>query len=157
MDIHSIDEYLEHAPTESRNTRSTNIDALPVIEILRIINEEDKGVPFAVEKTLPSIAALVEDIVRAFTAGGRLVYIGAGTSGRLGVLDASECPPTFGVPPGMIVGLIAGGMQPSAIRLKRLRTIPREERTLSARSISLPRMCSWASPPQALRPMCSAQ
>ncbi len=109
MDIHSIDEYLEQAPTESRNARSTNIDALPVIEILRIINEEDKGVPFAVEKTLPSIAALVEDIVRAFTAGGRLVYIGAGTSGRLGVLDASECPPTFGVPPGMIVGLIAGG------------------------------------------------
>lgn len=109
MDIHSIDEYLEHAPTESRNARSANIDALPVIEILRIINEEDKGVPFAVEKTLSSIAALVEDIVRAFTAGGRLVYIGAGTSGRLGVLDASECPPTFGVPPGMVVGLIAGG------------------------------------------------
>ncbi len=109
MDIHSIDDYLEHATTESRNARSANIDALPVIEILRIINEEDKGVPFAVEKALPSIAALVEDIVRAFTAGGRLVYIGAGTSGRLGVLDASECPPTFGVPQGMVVGLIAGG------------------------------------------------
>jgi N-acetylmuramic acid 6-phosphate etherase len=109
MDIHSIDDYLEHATTESRNARSANIDALPVIEILRIINEEDKGVPFAVEKALPRIAALVEDIVRAFTAGGRLVYIGAGTSGRLGVLDASECPPTFGVPQGMVVGLIAGG------------------------------------------------
>ncbi len=109
MDIHSIDDYLEHATTESRNARSANIDALPVIEILRIINEEDKGVPFAVEKALPSIAALVEDIVRAFNAGGRLVYIGAGTSGRLGVLDASECPPTFGVPQGMVVGLIAGG------------------------------------------------
>jgi len=109
MNIHSIDDYLEHAATESRNARSANIDALPVIEILRIINEEDKGVPFAVERALPNIAALVEDIVRAFTAGGRLVYIGAGTSGRLGVLDASECPPTFGVQPGMVVGLIAGG------------------------------------------------
>ncbi|MCX8013113.1 MAG: N-acetylmuramic acid 6-phosphate etherase [Rectinema sp.] len=95
--------------TESRNARSDHIDALPVIEILRIINEEDKGVPFAVEKALPDIAALIEDVVKAFNAGGRLVYIGAGTSGRLGVLDASECPPTFGVPPDKVIGLIAGG------------------------------------------------
>ncbi|HNY98302.1 MAG TPA: N-acetylmuramic acid 6-phosphate etherase, partial [Rectinema sp.] len=109
MDIDSVDEYLERATTESRNVHSEHIDDLPVIEILRIINEEDKGVPFAVEKALPSIAALVEDVVRAFNNDGRLVYIGAGTSGRLGVLDASECPPTFGVPPGMVVGLIAGG------------------------------------------------
>ncbi len=109
MDIDSVDEYLERATTESRNVRSEHIDALPVIEVLRIINEEDKGVPFAVEKALPSIAALVEDVVKAFNSGGRLVYIGAGTSGRLGVLDASECPPTFGVPPDMVVGLIAGG------------------------------------------------
>ena len=103
------DDYLERATTESRNTRSEHIDALPVMEILQIINEEDKKVPFAVQKTLPAIAALVEDIVAAFKNGGRLVYIGAGTSGRLGVLDASECPPTFGVPPTMVVGLIAGG------------------------------------------------
>ncbi|HOE75671.1 MAG TPA: N-acetylmuramic acid 6-phosphate etherase, partial [Rectinema sp.] len=109
MDIDSVDEYLERATTESRNVHSEHIDDLPVIEILRIINEEDKGVPFAVEKALPSIAALVEDVVRAFNNDGRLVYIGAGTSGRLGVLDASECPPTFGVPPSMVVGLIAGG------------------------------------------------
>ena len=109
MDLNSIDDYFERATTESRNVRSANIDTLPVIEILRIINEEDKGVPFAVEKALPDIAALVEDIVRAFSNGGRLVYIGAGTSGRLGVLDASECPPTFGVPKGMVIGLIAGG------------------------------------------------
>ena len=95
MDIDSVDEYLERATTESRNVHSEHIDDLPVIEILRIINEEDKGVPFAVEKALPSIAALVEDVVRAFNNDGRLVYIGAGTSGRLGVLDASECPPTL--------------------------------------------------------------
>jgi N-acetylmuramic acid 6-phosphate etherase len=109
MDFQALDDYLERATTESRNARSANIDKLPTIEILRIINEEDKGVPFAVEKALRDIAALVEDIVRSFTSGGRLVYIGAGTSGRLGVLDASECPPTFGVPPGMVVGIIAGG------------------------------------------------
>jgi len=109
MDLHSIDDYLERAATESRNARSEHIDALSVKEILRIINEEDKGVPFAVEKALPEIAALIEDIVHAFNCGGRLVYIGAGTSGRLGVLDASECPPTFGVDSRMVVGLIAGG------------------------------------------------
>lgn len=109
MDLNAIDDSLEHAMTESRNARSDHIDSLPVIEILRIINEEDKGVPFAVEKALPDIAGLIEDVVKAFNAGGRLVYIGAGTSGRLGVLDASECPPTFGVPPGMVIGLIAGG------------------------------------------------
>ncbi|HOV94619.1 MAG TPA: N-acetylmuramic acid 6-phosphate etherase [Spirochaetales bacterium] len=103
------DDYLEHATTESRNMQSEHIDALPVIDILKIINEEDKKVPFAVEKALPAIAALVEDVVHAFNKDGRLVYIGAGTSGRLGVLDASECPPTFGVPPTMVVGLIAGG------------------------------------------------
>lgn len=103
------DDYLEHATTESRNIRSEHIDTLPAIEILKIINEEDKKVPLAVEKALPAIAALVEDIVAAFNKDGRLVYIGAGTSGRLGVLDASECPPTFGVPPTMVVGLIAGG------------------------------------------------
>ncbi|MEW6549685.1 MAG: N-acetylmuramic acid 6-phosphate etherase [Spirochaetota bacterium] len=103
------DDPLEHATTESRNDRSMNIDALEVPDVLKIINEEDKRVPLAVERALPEIAAMVEDIVQAFNQGGRLVYIGAGTSGRLGVLDASECPPTFGVPAGMVVGLIAGG------------------------------------------------
>ncbi len=100
---------LEHAATESRNERSMNIDALDTAEILSIINEEDKKVPPAVEKVLPVIAALVDDVVVAFRKGARLIYIGAGTSGRLGVLDASECPPTYGVPPTMVVGLIAGG------------------------------------------------
>jgi N-acetylmuramic acid 6-phosphate etherase len=100
---------LEHAATESRNQKTMDIDSLPVESILKIINDEDKTVPFAVEKALPSIAKLVDDIVAAFYASGRLVYVGAGTSGRLGVLDASECPPTFGVPQTMVLGIIAGG------------------------------------------------
>jgi N-acetylmuramic acid 6-phosphate etherase len=100
---------LEGAATESRNPRSMNIDSLGVIEILRVMNEEDSTVPQAVAKALPELGALVEDVVAAFRKSGRLVYIGAGTSGRLGVLDASECPPTFGVPAGMVVGIIAGG------------------------------------------------
>jgi N-acetylmuramic acid 6-phosphate etherase len=86
-----------------------NIDALETPDILKIINEEDKKVALSVEQALPEIAALVEDIVISFRNTARLVYIGAGTSGRLGVLDASECPPTFGVPGSMIVGIIAGG------------------------------------------------
>jgi N-acetylmuramic acid 6-phosphate etherase len=78
-----------------------------------VINEEDRLVPEAVGKTLPQIARAIDAVVAAFKAGGRLIYIGAGTSGRLGVLDASECPPTFGISPGMVMGLIAGG--PSAV------------------------------------------
>jgi N-acetylmuramic acid 6-phosphate etherase len=88
-----------------------DIDAKSTIEILRIINEEDKIIPFAVEQELPYIEQAVEIIVDAFKKGGRLLYFGAGTSGRLGVVDASECPPTFGTPYGMIEGFIAGGKE----------------------------------------------
>ncbi|QIM67847.1 N-acetylmuramic acid 6-phosphate etherase [Mannheimia granulomatis] len=95
--------------TEQRNPNSMKIDELSALEILQVINNEDKQVPLAVEKCLPQIALVVEKIVTAFQQGGRLIYIGAGTSGRLGVLDASECPPTYGVKPEMVVGLIAGG------------------------------------------------
>lgn len=95
--------------TEQRNPNSMNIDELSALEIVQIINNEDKQVPIAVEKCLPQIALAVEKIVVAFQQGGQLVYVGAGTSGRLGVLDASECPPTYGVKPEMVVGLIAGG------------------------------------------------
>ena len=97
--------------TEQRNEASRDIDSKSALEIVTVINNEDKKVPGAVEKILPEIAALVDDIVAAFKKGGRLVYIGAGTSGRLGVLDASECPPTYGVDPGMVQGLIAGGRE----------------------------------------------
>jgi len=104
-------EALGRFTTEQRNEASRDIDTKSALEIVTIINNEDKKVPAAVEKILPEIAALVDDIVAAFKKGGRLVYIGAGTSGRLGVLDASECPPTYGVDPGMVHGLIAGGRE----------------------------------------------
>ena len=95
--------------TEQRNPNSMHVDSLSTLEIVQLMNQEDKQVPLAIEKCLPQIAQAVECIVAAFQQGGRLVYIGAGTSGRLGVLDASECPPTFGVSPEMVKGIIAGG------------------------------------------------
>ena len=95
--------------TEQRNPNSMHVDSLSALEIVQLMNEEDKQVPLAIEKCLPQIAQAVERIVSAFQQGGRLAYIGAGTSGRLGVLDASECPPTFGVSPEMVKGIIAGG------------------------------------------------
>ena len=95
--------------TEQQNPNSMHVDSLSALEIVQLMNQEDKQVPLAIEKCLPQIAQAVECIVAAFQQGGRLVYIGAGTSGRLGVLDASECPPTFGVSPEMVKGIIAGG------------------------------------------------
>jgi len=100
---------LERLVSEDRNPRSMDIDLLPTEDVLRRINEEDGNVPAAVGEVIPQIAEAVDEIVKAFRKGGRLVYSGAGTSGRLGVLDASECPPTFSVPEEMVVGLIAGG------------------------------------------------
>ena len=95
--------------TEQRNPNSMHVDSLSALEIVQLMNDEDKQVPLAIEKCLPQIAQAVECIVAAFQQGGRLIYIGAGTSGRLGVLDASECPPTFGVSPEIVKGIIAGG------------------------------------------------
>lgn len=95
--------------TEQRNPNSVDIDRQSALEIVRLMNEEDKCVPLAIERCLPQISLAVEQIVQAFQQGGRLIYIGAGTSGRLGVLDASECPPTFGVSSEMVKGIIAGG------------------------------------------------
>ncbi|MGC8654111.1 MAG: N-acetylmuramic acid 6-phosphate etherase [Candidatus Kryptoniota bacterium] len=95
--------------TEQRNPASMDIDSKNVIDILRIINNEDKKVAFAVEKELPYIAEAVEIVVNAFRSGGRLFYTGAGTSGRIGVQDAAECPPTYGTDPEMIQAMIAGG------------------------------------------------
>lgn len=95
--------------TEQRNVNSMNIDNESISGILKIINDEDKTISFAVEKELPYIEKAVEIIVNALKSGGRLLYFGAGTSGRLGVVDASECPPTFGTPFGLIEGYIAGG------------------------------------------------
>ena len=100
---------LEKLLTEQRNPASAEIDKLPTEEMLRIVNAEDHQVADAVAREIPAIARAVDAIVEAFQRGGRLFYIGAGTSGRLGVLDASECPPTFSVPPEMVQGIIAGG------------------------------------------------
>lgn len=97
------------ALTERRNPDTVNIDLMDSLEIARTINNEDKKVALAVEKTLPQIGQAIELIAEAFLKGGRLAYFGAGTSGRLGVLDASECWPTFGVEHGMVCGFIAGG------------------------------------------------
>ena len=95
--------------TEKRNRASENIDQLSTQEIVDLINAEDAGVPEAVARQRRQIAAAIDVIVSRFKEGGRLFYVGAGTSGRLGVLDASECPPTFGVSPSLVQGIIAGG------------------------------------------------
>ncbi len=100
---------LENLLTEQPNPASASIDALSTEDMLRVINSEDRKVAEAVAHEIPAIARVVDAIVAALRRGGRLFYIGAGTSGRLGVLDASECPPTFGVPAGMAQGVIAGG------------------------------------------------
>jgi len=107
----SLEEALEGYTTEQANSLSADIDSKDTLGILTIINDEDHRVAAAVKLVLPEIAGLVDAIVSAFRKGGRLVYIGAGTSGRLGVLDASECPPTFGTPREMVQGLIAGGQE----------------------------------------------
>ena len=100
---------LEHLISEERNPNTMEIDLLPTAEVLRAINREDRSVPDAVGKVIAEITRAVDRIVDAFGKGGRLIYMGAGTSGRLGVLDAAECPPTFSAPGDMVVGLIAGG------------------------------------------------
>jgi N-acetylmuramic acid 6-phosphate etherase len=99
---------LEKLATESASYYD-NLEKMSVRDLLESINNEDKTVPYAVEKCIPQIEALVNQIVPRMKNGGRIFYIGAGTSGRLGVVDASECPPTFGVPFGMVVGIMAGG------------------------------------------------
>jgi N-acetylmuramic acid 6-phosphate etherase len=95
--------------TETRNSSSTSIDALPTTEMLRVINAADREVALAVEREIPNIARAVDAITSRIEGGGRLFLLGAGTSGRLGVLDASECPPTFNSPPDLVQGIIAGG------------------------------------------------
>lgn len=97
------------AATERRNSRSSGLDRKTTLEILRVINREDEGVARAVARELPAIARAVDAIALAFRRGGRLIYVGAGSSGRMGALDASECPPTFGVPRARVQAIIAGG------------------------------------------------
>ncbi|WP_232698649.1 N-acetylmuramic acid 6-phosphate etherase [Brevibacillus daliensis] len=100
---------LENLTTETRNEKTMNLDEMTTIELLKAMNEEDQKVAQAVQLELPQIAKAVEAITKAKKQGGRLIYLGAGTSGRIGLLDAVECPPTFGTAPEEVVGLIAGG------------------------------------------------
>ncbi len=109
---------LEGLTTETRNDKTMRLDDMSVMEILQTMNEEDKRVPVAIEVVLPQIAKVIEQIVQSFNKGGRLVYMGAGTSGRLGVLDAAECVPTFGTEPEMVQGLIAGGMKAMTVAVE---------------------------------------
>jgi N-acetylmuramic acid 6-phosphate etherase len=95
--------------TTETNSIYRHLENMSVNELLSNINNEDKTVPLAIEKSIPQIEALVNQVVSKLQSGGRLFYIGAGTSGRLGIVDASECPPTFGVPQGLVIGIIAGG------------------------------------------------
>ena len=104
-----------HVLTEQRNPRSMNLHTLSVAQCVALINDEDQGVIDAVRAARPAITSFIEALVPRFAQGGRLIYLGAGTSGRLGVLDASECPPTFQLPQGRVVGIIAGG--DSALRI----------------------------------------
>jgi N-acetylmuramic acid 6-phosphate etherase len=104
-------EELKRLTTESRNPNTREIDLAPTERILEMMNDEDRGVADAVRRALPDVARAVELVADVFARGGRLFYIGAGTSGRLGILDASECPPTFGVDPEMVQGIIAGGRE----------------------------------------------
>lgn len=99
---------MENRITES-SSRYNDLEKMSVAELLANINREDKTVPVAIEKALPEIEKLIDCVVSKMELGGRLFYIGAGTSGRLGIVDASECPPTYGVPHGLVIGIIAGG------------------------------------------------
>ncbi len=102
-------ETLSDLPTEAANPNTSNLSQLPTLEALQLINDEDQKVAVAVRAVLPQVALAIDAIAPLMAAGGRLIYIGAGTSGRLGVVDASECPPTFGVAPELVQGIIAGG------------------------------------------------
>lgn len=109
---------LDKLTTETRNTQTMNLDELSTSEVMSLMNQEDQKVALAVEEALPTITKVVEAITESFSKGGRLIYMGAGTSGRLGVLDAAECVPTFSVDPSMVQGLIAGGMKAMTVAVE---------------------------------------
>ena len=109
MDNSKFSDSIINLDTEQRNPKTYHIDSMSTYDILKTMNEEDAIIPLSISKVLPKICEVVDSVVEAFKSNHRLIYMGAGTSGRLGVLDASECPPTFGVDKNMVVGLIAGG------------------------------------------------
>src|SRR5881409_2883245 len=107
----TVPDYRDPRLTEQRNPRTQGIDVASTLEIVDLLNAEDATVAGAVHAERAELARALDLVVEAFRRGGRLIYVGAGTSGRLGVLDASEGPPTFGTPPELVVGIIAGGYQ----------------------------------------------
>ncbi|GGB37157.1 N-acetylmuramic acid 6-phosphate etherase 2 [Lentibacillus populi] len=109
---------LDRLTTEQRNKNTMNLDTLSTIDILRLMNDEDKRVPTSVRKELPQIEKVVEAVKQSFNQGGHLIYVGAGTSGRLGILDAAECVPTFNADPSMVQGLIAGGISAMTVAVE---------------------------------------
>lgn len=109
---------LDNLATEARNKRTMNLDQLSVHQAAQIMNQEDQTVALAIEQELPRIEAVIQAVIQAFKQDGRLIYIGAGTSGRLGVLDAAECVPTFGVSPDQVIGLIAGGQKAMTVAVE---------------------------------------
>ncbi|MSD83823.1 N-acetylmuramic acid 6-phosphate etherase [Lactobacillus curvatus] len=109
---------LSRLTTENRNQKTMQLDELSIEKVLTLMNEEDHNVPESVKKALPNIEIAVQSIIQSFRNNGRLIYMGAGTSGRLGVLDAAECVPTFGTKPEMVQGLIAGGMQAMTVAVE---------------------------------------
>ncbi len=119
---------IDHLTTEARNPASATIDSLSAIEIVRLMNEQDAAIASAVAAEADMIAQAIEVIADRLRNDGRLIYIGAGTSGRLGVLDASECPPTFSTPPEMVIGLIAGGQQALTRAIEGAEDIPEHGR-----------------------------
>jgi len=141
-----------HLLTEQRNPASADIDERTTLEVLRVINEEDKKVAHAVEAVLEAVAAAVELVATAFRRGGRLFYVGAGTSGRLGVLDSSECPPTYGADPEMVQGVIAGGYEALVRSLGKEEDFPERgagalrERGLSDRDVVMGIAASGVTP-----------
>ncbi|MEK8104619.1 hypothetical protein NKG94_04445 [Micromonospora sp. M12] len=121
--------------TETRNDKTSDLDRMSPTELLLAMNDEDQTVAQAVRRAVPDIAAAVDVVVASLRQGGRLIYLGAGTSGRIGMLDAVECPPTFGTSPDQVIGLLAGGRAPSVSpsRARRTtRTVPSPTSTRSA-------------------------
>ncbi len=142
----------DHRITEHRNPRTARIDLATPDEIVELMNAEDRSVADAVATQRDEIAAAITIVEGVFRNGGRLFYVGAGTSGRLGILDASECPPTFGTDPEMVQGIIAGG-PPAVFRSQEgAEDLPEKAPPLSMRVASPITIASWASPRQAPRP-----
>ena len=140
---------LERLTTEQTNPESRDLDQFSMVRLLEIMNAADAQVAAAVAQEIPRIAAAAQAIVAALESGGSLIYIGAGTSGRLGVLDAAECPPTFGVPPELVRGIMAGGERALAHSLEGVEDDPRAgARDLEASGFG-PRTSWWGFPPAA--------